>query len=56
LGQDYSVLLVIPDFYDRGYVRDLVNLFLVTMGFKQVSAQQVDTLLTQYVRNADYKP
>lgn len=40
-AQDYSVLLVIPDFYDRVYVRDLVNVLLVTMGFKQICAQQV---------------
>jgi actin-related protein 8 len=38
--QNYSVVLVIPDFYDRAYVHDFVNLLLVTMGFKQVCAQQ----------------
>ncbi|KAF9461204.1 actin-related protein [Collybia nuda] len=42
-GEDYSkhsVVLVIPDFYDRSYVRDFVDLLLVTMGFKQICAQQ----------------
>ncbi|EPQ56568.1 actin-like ATPase domain-containing protein [Gloeophyllum trabeum ATCC 11539] len=37
---DYSVVLVIPDFYDRAYVRDLVNILLVSMGFKQICVQQ----------------
>lgn len=35
----YSVVLVIPDFYDRAYIREIVNL-LVVMGFKQFCAQQ----------------
>ena len=39
--QNYSVVLVIPDFYERAYVREFVNLLLVLMGFKQVCAQQV---------------
>jgi actin-related protein 8 len=34
------VVLVVPDFYDRAYVRELINVLLVTMGFKQVCAQQ----------------
>ncbi|KII85873.1 hypothetical protein PLICRDRAFT_700670 [Plicaturopsis crispa FD-325 SS-3] len=38
--KDHSVLLVIPDFYERAYVRDLVNIILVTMGFKQICVQQ----------------
>ncbi|KAJ7116062.1 hypothetical protein C8R44DRAFT_794050 [Mycena epipterygia] len=38
--KDYSVVLVIPDLYDRSYVREFVNLLLVTMGFKQLCAQQ----------------
>ncbi|TCD69619.1 actin-like protein arp8 [Steccherinum ochraceum] len=37
---EYSVVLVIPDFYDRFYVEALVNIFLVQMGFKQLCAQQ----------------
>ena len=48
LVQDYSVLLVIPDFYDRFYVEDMVRLFLVTMGFKQICVQQVRPVV--YVR------
>ncbi|KAL0577906.1 phosphatidylinositol kinase-related protein kinase tor1, partial [Marasmius crinis-equi] len=36
----YSVVLVIPDLYDRSYVRDLAHLLLVSMGFKQLCAQQ----------------
>jgi actin-related protein 8 len=38
--QDYSVVLVIPDFYDRAYVRDFVNIILVSLGFKQICVQQ----------------
>ncbi|KAJ7623175.1 hypothetical protein FB45DRAFT_924792 [Roridomyces roridus] len=38
--KDYSVVLIIPDLYDRSYVREFVNLLLVTMGFKQLCAQQ----------------
>lgn len=33
-------MLVIPDFYDRAYVREMTNLLLNTMGFKQLCAQQ----------------
>lgn len=39
-AQNYSVMLVIPDFYDRAYVREMANLLLNTMGFKQLCAQQ----------------
>lgn len=39
--QNYSVVLVVPDFYERAYVRELGNLLLMTMGFKQLCAQQV---------------
>ncbi|KIK08875.1 hypothetical protein K443DRAFT_655462 [Laccaria amethystina LaAM-08-1] len=35
----YSVVLVIPDIYDRAYIREFVNL-VVVMGFKQFCAQQ----------------
>ncbi|TFY71544.1 hypothetical protein EVG20_g1464 [Dentipellis fragilis] len=38
--KDYSVILVIPDFYERPYVRDMVQLLLMRMGFKQLCAQQ----------------
>ncbi|KAF8623025.1 hypothetical protein AX15_006537 [Amanita polypyramis BW_CC] len=38
--KNYSIVLVIPDFYERAYVKELVNLLLVTMGFKQLCAQQ----------------
>ncbi|KAJ7091416.1 hypothetical protein B0H15DRAFT_836015 [Mycena belliarum] len=37
---DYSVVLVIPDLYDRSYLREFANLLLVTLGFKQLCAQQ----------------
>lgn len=40
-SQNYSVMLVIPDFYDRVYVRELVNILLVSLGFKQICVQQV---------------
>ncbi|KAJ7696593.1 nucleus protein [Mycena rosella] len=38
--KDYSVVLVVPDLYDRSYLREFANLLLVTMGFKQLCAQQ----------------
>ncbi|KAK2463573.1 hypothetical protein APHAL10511_004324 [Amanita phalloides] len=38
--KNYSVVLIIPDFYERAYVRELANVLLVTMGFKQLCAQQ----------------
>ena len=38
--QNFSVVLVIPDLYNRTYVRELVHLLLATMGFKQLCAQQ----------------
>ncbi|KAF5350283.1 hypothetical protein D9758_007801 [Tetrapyrgos nigripes] len=41
--QDYhkfSVVLIIPDFWDRSYVRELAHLILVSMGFKQLCTQQ----------------
>lgn len=34
------MVLVIPDFYERAYIRDITNLLLVTMGFKQICVQQ----------------
>ncbi|KAI0316750.1 actin-related protein [Amylostereum chailletii] len=37
---DHSVILIIPDFYDRPYLHDMADLFLKTMGFKQLCAQQ----------------
>lgn len=38
--KNYSVVLVIPDFYDRAYVREFVNILLRSMGFKQICLQQ----------------
>ncbi|TFY78610.1 hypothetical protein EWM64_g5404 [Hericium alpestre] len=38
--KEYSVILLIPDFYDRAYVRDMVQLLLMRMGFRQLCAQQ----------------
>ncbi|KIP07419.1 hypothetical protein PHLGIDRAFT_127629 [Phlebiopsis gigantea 11061_1 CR5-6] len=38
--KEYSVVLVIPDFYDRNYVQSLVRMLLVTMNFKQLCVQQ----------------
>ncbi|KAI0286071.1 hypothetical protein BGY98DRAFT_944817 [Russula aff. rugulosa BPL654] len=35
-----SAVLVIPDYYDRPYVRDMVQLLLIRMGFKQLCVQQ----------------
>ena len=41
--QEYSVVLVIPDYYDRLYVEGLVRILMVDMGFKQFCVQQVLT-------------
>ncbi|THU81080.1 actin-like ATPase domain-containing protein [Dendrothele bispora CBS 962.96] len=38
--QKYSVVLIIPDFWNRSYVRELVHMLLVSMGFKQLCTQQ----------------
>ncbi|KAF7982561.1 hypothetical protein HWV62_27546 [Athelia sp. TMB] len=38
--KDYSVVLVIPDFYEKAYIRDLTNMILITMNFKQICVQQ----------------
>ncbi|KAH7927316.1 actin-like ATPase domain-containing protein [Leucogyrophana mollusca] len=38
--RDYSVVLVIPDVHERAYVREFVNLLLVSLGFKQICVQQ----------------
>ncbi|KAH9967476.1 actin-related protein [Russula dissimulans] len=38
--QGSFAVLVIPDYYDRSYVRDMVQLLLVRMGFKQLCVQQ----------------
>lgn len=37
-------MLVIPDYYDRPYIRDMIQLLLVRMGFKQLCVQQVTLL------------
>lgn len=39
--QDYSVILLIPDLYDHIYVREMTNLLLKGIGFKQLWLQQV---------------
>ncbi|KAI0343316.1 actin-like ATPase domain-containing protein [Trametopsis cervina] len=38
--KDYSVVLVIPDFYDRNYVENMCQILLRSMGFKQLCVQQ----------------
>ncbi|KAL5512963.1 ARP8 [Sanghuangporus vaninii] len=38
--KEYSVVLVIPDVWDRFYVHELVHMLLSTMGFKQIVCQQ----------------
>ncbi|KAF8587912.1 actin-like ATPase domain-containing protein [Ramaria rubella] len=38
--KDFSVVLLVPDLFERSYVRELVNILLVQMGFKQVCVQQ----------------
>ncbi|KAH9847317.1 actin-like ATPase domain-containing protein [Lenzites betulinus] len=38
--KEYSVVLIIPDYYDRLYVEALVKILIIDMGFKQFCAQQ----------------
>ncbi|GAA6022077.1 hypothetical protein JCM11491_004742 [Sporobolomyces phaffii] len=38
--KDYSVIFLIPDLYDEVYVREMSNLFLETLGFKQLCVMQ----------------
>ena len=38
--KDYSAVLVIPDIYERTYVKDLIDILLLKMGFKQICVQQ----------------
>lgn len=38
--KDYSAVLVIPDFYERTYVKDIIDILLLKMGFKQICVQQ----------------
>lgn len=45
--KDLSVILVIPDYFDRFYVRELVNVLLVQMGFSQLCVQQ-ESLCTAF--------
>ncbi|EIN09565.1 actin-like ATPase domain-containing protein [Punctularia strigosozonata HHB-11173 SS5] len=35
--KDFSVVLLVPDFYERNYLREWAHLLLVTMGFKQIT-------------------
>lgn len=39
--QDYSAILLIPDLYDDVYVREMTDLVLKWIGFKQICLQQV---------------
>ncbi|KAF8519013.1 hypothetical protein BU17DRAFT_76035 [Hysterangium stoloniferum] len=38
--KDFSVVLIVPDLFERSYVRELSNILLVQMGFKQICVQQ----------------
>lgn len=40
IPKDYSAVLVIPDLYERTYVKDLIDILLLKMGFKQICVQQ----------------
>lgn len=39
-GQNYSVVLIVPDHGDRIYVEELTNLILNVMGFKEIAVHQ----------------
>jgi actin-related protein 8 len=38
---DHAVVLIVPDFWRRTWVKEWVQLLLVTMGFAKVCVQQV---------------
>ncbi|EIM86889.1 actin-like ATPase domain-containing protein [Stereum hirsutum FP-91666 SS1] len=38
--KNYSVILVIPDYYERSYIRNFVHVLLSQIGFKQFTVQQ----------------
>ncbi|EJD07297.1 actin-like ATPase domain-containing protein [Fomitiporia mediterranea MF3/22] len=44
---EYSVVLVIPDVWDRFYVHELINMLLSTLGFRQIVCQQ-ESLASTY--------
>lgn len=39
--QDVSVILIVPDYPDTLYIRDMTTLLLVQLGFRKISVQQV---------------
>jgi actin-related protein 8 len=39
--QTYSAILIVPDLYDHEYIRELADVMLRGIGFKQISMQQV---------------
>jgi actin-related protein 8 len=39
--QNMGAVLVVPDLADRLYIRELVHILLIDMGFKQVAVHQV---------------
>ncbi|GAA5942784.1 hypothetical protein JCM1841_000981 [Sporobolomyces salmonicolor] len=44
--KEYSAILLIPDLYDEVYVREMSDLLLRTMGFKQLCLQQESVCAT----------
>ncbi|KAM0750707.1 actin-like ATPase domain-containing protein [Meredithblackwellia eburnea MCA 4105] len=44
--KDYSLILLIPDLYDHVYVREMTNLCLSSIGFKQLIIQQESVCAT----------
>ncbi|GAA5893576.1 hypothetical protein JCM5296_007491 [Sporobolomyces johnsonii] len=44
--KEFSVILLIPDLYDEVYVREMSDLLLRTMGFKQLCLQQESVCAT----------
>jgi actin-related protein 8 len=57
VSKNYSAVLVIPDLYDRAYVREMINMLIYSLGFKQVCAQQVlRTPVTLFVSDPARNP
>ncbi|KAF8318672.1 actin-like ATPase domain-containing protein [Clavulina sp. PMI_390] len=40
MAKETGVLLIVPDYPDRSYIRDMAHLILVQLGFKKLSVQQ----------------
>ena len=49
--QEYSVILLVPDFGNRTHVEQMTHLLLREMGFKEIAVHQVSQPDTKVVSN-----